>query len=158
MPSGSIKKRPFPSALEDAKSARLHIDSPQCLASSYSLAYQDIDFLLRDELRPVRLQLELLKPELILLEQHIESTVVIFGSARIPDPKAAEAKLVTAQAEYRQNKDDPVLARRVETARRALEKSRYYDEPTSDEKQGQISLILERMIGLPLFVETVNKK
>lgn len=128
MPSGSIKKSPFRSALQDAKSARLHIDSPQCKSSSYNLAYQDIDFLLRDEVRPVRLQLELLKPELILQEQHIESTVVIFGSARIPDPETAEAQLVSAQAEYRKNKEDPVLARRVETSRKALENSKYYEE------------------------------
>jgi uncharacterized protein (TIGR00730 family) len=127
MPSGSIKKSPFRSALQDAKSARLRIDSPQCKSSSYNLAYQDIDFLLRDELRPVRLQLELLKPELILQEQHIESTVVIFGSARIPDPETAEAQLVSAQAEYRKNKEDPVLARRVETSRKALENSKYYE-------------------------------
>jgi uncharacterized protein (TIGR00730 family) len=127
MPSGTIKKSPFRSALQDAKSARLHIDSPQCKSSSYNLAYQDIDFLLRDELRPVRLQLELLKPELILQEQHIESTVVIFGSARIPDPETAEAQLVSAQAEYRKNKEDPVLARRVETSRKALENSKYYE-------------------------------
>ncbi|UCE54366.1 MAG: TIGR00730 family Rossman fold protein [Desulfobacterales bacterium] len=127
MPSGSIKKSPFRSALQDAKSARLHIDSPQCKSSSYNLAYQDIDFLLRDELRPVRLQLELLKPELILQEQHIESTVVIFGSARIPDPETAEAQLVSAQAEYRKNKEDPVLVRRVETSRKALENSKYYE-------------------------------
>jgi len=106
MLKASRKKNPFPSASEDAKSARLHVDSPQCESSSYKLAYQDADFLLRDELRAVRLQLELLKPELILQEQHIESTIVIFGSARIPDPETAEARLVSAQAEYREKSDD----------------------------------------------------
>jgi uncharacterized protein (TIGR00730 family) len=92
------------------------------------MAFQDLDFLLRDELRPVRLQLEVLKPELILQEQHIESTVVVFGSARLPDPETAESKLVSAQAEYAKNNDDPLLAKKVDVARKALENSRYYDE------------------------------
>jgi hypothetical protein len=122
------KSRLFISALDAAKSALLHVESPQCLSSSYKLAYQDDDFILRDELRPVRLQLELLKPELILQENHIESTVVIFGSARIPDPETAKARLVTAETEYRKNKTDDTLKRKLEIARRAMANSQYYDE------------------------------
>mgnify|MGYP001827964502 FL=1 len=121
------QKSPFPSARQAALSAQLHIDSPQCRSASYKLAFQDPDFLLQDELRPVRLQLELLKPELILQEQHIESTVVIYGSARITDPETAETRLVSAQAEYSRSKDDPLAAKKVESARRILEKSRFYD-------------------------------
>ncbi len=122
------KKSPFPSAHDAAKSAQLHIDSPQCRSASYRLAFQDPDLLLRDELRPVRLQLEVLKPELVLQEQHIESTVVIYGSARIPDPETAESRLVSTQAEYAKNNQDPGLKKKVDAARKALENSRYYDE------------------------------
>ena len=122
------KKSPFPSAHDAAKSAQLHIDSPQCRSASYRLAFQDPDLLLRDELRPVRLQLEVLKPELVLQEQHIESTGVIYGSARIPDPETAESRLVSAQAEYAKNNQDPGLKKKVDAARKALENSRYYDE------------------------------
>jgi uncharacterized protein (TIGR00730 family) len=122
------KTRFFISALDDAQSARLLIDSPQCRSSSYRLAYQDEEFLLRDELRPVRLQLELLKPELLLQENHIESTVVIFGSARIRDPETAEAQLVSAQAEHGKNKNDPALKQKVDIARRALTNSKFYEE------------------------------
>ena len=128
MSDGPRKKHLFSSAEEAAKSAQLHIDSPQCKSASYRLAFQDPEFLLRDELRPVRLQLELLKPELILQEQHIESTIVVFGGARILDPETAESRLVSAQSEYRQNPDAPHVARNVETARRVLENSRYYEE------------------------------
>ncbi len=127
----SAEKRqnsPFPSAREAVLSARRHIDSAQCRSASYQLAFQDPDFLLRDELRPVRLQLELLKPELILQEQHIESTVVVYGSARITDPETAETRLVSALAEYNRSKDDPLAAKQVESARRTLENSRYYNE------------------------------
>ena len=128
MPATKRQKSPFPSAREAALSAQLKADSPQCRSASYKLAFQDADFLLKDELRPVRLQLELLKPELILQEQHIESTVVIYGSARIKDPETAENQLVSAQAEYNNSKDNPLAAKRVASARRTLENSRYYDE------------------------------
>ena len=122
------KFRFFISALDDAQSARKLVDTPQCRSASYRLAYQDEDFLLRDEPRPVRLQLELLKPELILHENHIESTVVIFGSARIRDPETAEAQLVSAQAECGKNKNDPALKQKVDIARRALANSKFYEE------------------------------
>ena len=128
MSSNTRTKKMFSSAQEAAISAQKYIESPQCKSASYRLAFQDPEFLLQDDLRPVRLQLELLKPELILKEQHIESTVVVFGSARIVDPETAEARLVSAQAEHRNNKQDPMLTRQVEIARRVLENSRYYDE------------------------------
>ena len=128
MSSDSRIKSPFPSAQESAETIRRRDNAPICESTPYSLAYQDTAFLLRDELRPVRLQLELLKPELILQEQHIESTVVVFGSARILDPETAEFQLVSAQAEYEENHDDKTLARKVEVARKALDNSRYYDE------------------------------
>jgi len=128
MSNSSRKKKIFSSAQEDAIAAQKHTESPQSRSASYRLAFQDPEFLLLDDLRPVRLQLELLKPELILKEQHIESTVVIFGSARMVDPQTAEERLVSAQAEHRLNKLDPSLNRQVEIARRVLVNSRYYDE------------------------------
>jgi uncharacterized protein (TIGR00730 family) len=128
MSSKKPKKKFFISALDDAQSAYLHVDSPHTRSSSYRLAYQDEEFILRDELRPVRLQLELLKPELILQDNHIESTVVVFGSARIPDPQTAEARLVSAEAAYRKNKNDDALKQKVNIARRALANSQYYEE------------------------------
>jgi uncharacterized protein (TIGR00730 family) len=128
MSSKKPKKKFFISALDDVQSAHLHVDSPHTRSSSYRLAYQDEEFILRDELRPVRLQLELLKPELILQENHIESTVVVFGSARIPEPGTAVARLVSAEAEYRKNKNDDTLKQKVNIARRALANSKYYEE------------------------------
>lgn len=77
----------FPSAEEDVRAAQLCPMSPQTLSSAYRLAYTDPDFLLRDELRPVRLQLELLKTELILNEHGIEGTIVIFTLTLIQTQK-----------------------------------------------------------------------
>jgi hypothetical protein len=84
--------RRLPSAGEDLARARLEPDTPQTRSPSYRLAFADLDFLLRDELRPVRLQLEQLKPEMLLREHRIDSTVVVFGSSRIPAPERAGAR------------------------------------------------------------------
>lgn len=80
------RERPgaFPSARQDEEAARHFRDTPQTRSPSYRLAFADPDFLLREDLRPVRLQLELLKPELALQEADIVSTIVVFGSARTP--------------------------------------------------------------------------
>jgi len=82
----SEHQRRFPDAREDREIAESVPETPQTLSPSYRLAFDDPDFLARDELRPVRLQLELLKPEMAMAERGIVSTVVLFGGARIPDP------------------------------------------------------------------------
>ncbi|GAA6200824.1 LOG family protein [Aquicoccus sp. SU-CL01552] len=76
----------FRDAHFDRTTARQVPDTPQSRSSTYRLAFTDEEFMCRDELRPVRLQLELLKPQLLLEERQIESTVVLFGGARIPEP------------------------------------------------------------------------
>ncbi len=126
--TAKIKKKLYPSAQEGARSARLHVDSPQCKSPSYTLAYQDTEFILRDELRPVRLQLEVIKPEILQREQNIESTVVIFGSARIPDPETARKKLADLEREASENCGDADFQVHLKRARRDVENSRYYDE------------------------------
>ncbi len=83
------KAHPFPDAGEDLRHWDEGPDTPQTRHPAYKLAYTDQDFLLRDELRPVRLQLELLKPELLMSERGIQSTIVLFGGARIPRPEDA---------------------------------------------------------------------
>lgn len=80
------KPRVFRDAHQDIETAREIPDTPQTRAPAYRLAFADADFLCREELRPVRLQLELLKPEMLMAEYGISSTVVLFGGARIPSP------------------------------------------------------------------------
>ena len=79
-------KRIFPEAKVDAKAARHVPSSPQTESAAYKLAFQDIEFLLREDLRPVRFQLELLKPELLMNEAKIGSTMVFYGSGILADP------------------------------------------------------------------------
>ena len=92
-------------------------DTPQTQSPSYKLAFADSEFLLRDELRPVRFQLELLKPEMLMEEAGIGSTLVVYGSARIPAPERAAALLKTA--------NDPAQRK---VAERLVAKSMFYDE------------------------------
>jgi len=86
----------FPSARHDARVASTPTTTAQTEHPAYALAFQDNEFLLRDDLRPVRFQLELLKVELALSEADIDSTFVFYGSARIPSPEAAAAVLAAA--------------------------------------------------------------
>lgn len=76
----------FRNSQQDIESAAQTPVTDQTQAPTYRLAFADGDFLCREELRPVRLQLELLKPEMILDEEGVESTVVLFGGARVPAP------------------------------------------------------------------------
>ena len=109
-------KRIFPEAKVDAQAAKHVPSSPQTESAAYKLAYQDTDFLLRQDLRPVRFQLELLKPELLMNEANIGSTFVFYGSARIPEPAKADALLASAQTDYQRK-----------VAERLKAKSHYYD-------------------------------
>lgn len=81
-------KSKFRSARRDRKIMREVVDTPQTRSPSYKLAFDDAELLLRDELRPVRLQLEFLKPYIVFDEQGVDSTIAVFGGARIPAPDA----------------------------------------------------------------------
>jgi len=108
------RHRQFPDAHQDIATARATPETPQTLSPTYRLAFADDDFLCRDELRPVRLQLELLKPELALEEAGIRSTIVMFGGARIPDPDHKDKARTPALARLSQYYDEArTFARQV---------------------------------------------
>jgi uncharacterized protein (TIGR00730 family) len=115
-----LSDRRFYHAEEEARfSAKSPTDTPQTRHPAYRLAFQDKDFLLREELRPVRFQLELLKPEMLLEEAGVGSTLVMYGSARIPAPEDAEALVEASNSgtEFEQK-----------VARNLAAKAKYYDE------------------------------
>lgn len=111
-----VPSRVFPRAKQEADRAKGGVSTPQTQDPAYRLAFQDMDFLLREDLRPVRFQLELLKPELVIDEAGIASTFVMYGSARIPAPDKAQALLDAAT-------DD--ASRKI--AERLVAKSKYYE-------------------------------
>lgn len=113
----TVSESKFRPAREEAVDAQRTALSPQTQSKAYKLAFQDEEFLLRRDLRPVRFQLELMKPELMLDEARIASTFVFYGSARIPEPEVAQAAVDAAQTEHERK-----------VAERLAEKSRYYEE------------------------------
>jgi uncharacterized protein (TIGR00730 family) len=141
---GAIPARTFPTAQEDAEkeivSPNARYEGPE---SAYRLAFTDVDFLLREELRPIRLQLELLKPELVQDEQGVEATIVLFGSARVVAPDVAERELAAARAQ-----DDP---RALKAAKTRVAMSRYYEEA-----RRFAGIVTRRSVSLakPIYVVT----
>ena len=126
--SAAKKHKAFPSAHEDVQAAVKCVVSKQTQADAYKLSYTDVDFLLRDELRPVRLQLELLKPELLQQEHDIEDTVVVFGSSRIPAPEAVNQKMAAARLDLETAPDNPEFIHRMKIVERLQAKTKYYEE------------------------------
>ncbi|MDR4483414.1 MAG: TIGR00730 family Rossman fold protein [Nitrospirales bacterium] len=102
---------------------------PPLLSSpAYKRADSDLDFLQRDDLRAVRLQLEWFKPELIQQDEGIDSTIVVFGSARLLEPAAAKAKLLIAEEELAASPQDPEKKRALAIAKNHAALSPYYNE------------------------------
>ena len=132
---GGLTDRKFYPADKEAEFADKQAPStPQTRNPAYRLAFRDTDFLLREELRPVRFQLELLKTEMLLDEAGVGSTLVMYGSARIPPPEAVETALAGAA-------DLPEADRRI--VERLAAKARYYSEAYK----------LARMVGEKGIVE-----
>lgn len=112
-----LTRRRFYKAEQEASFVAAHqTETAQTRSPSYRLAFRDDDFLLREELRPVRFQLELLKPEMLLDEAKVGSTLVVYGSARIPAPEDAEQLAANATPERRL------------VATRLAANAKYYDE------------------------------
>ncbi|MBO9622190.1 MAG: LOG family protein [Sphingomonas sp.] len=111
-----VPSRVFRPAQQEAENANTAAGTPQTEHPAYRLAFQDMDFLLREDLRPVRFQLELLKAQLLIEEANIGSTFVVYGSARIPEPAKAQALLELAETPEQKR-----------VAERLIEKSKYYE-------------------------------
>ena len=127
-----LSKRKFHSASEEAAFSEAGPQStPQTQHPAYKLAFKDTDFLLRQELRPVRFQLELLKPEMLLDEAGVGSTLVMYGSARIPSEEGAQALVDAAPDEKRA------------VAERLAAKAKYYEQARA----------LARMVGEKAIIE-----
>lgn len=94
---------------------------------SYRVAYRDIEMMESPEFRSVRVELELLKTELILQKEHVESTIVVFGSTQVCEPAVAQKKLDEARQRLDKTPDDPRRRRQLARAERIAAKSPYYD-------------------------------
>ncbi len=147
--------KPFHSAREEVEAVK-----PKQAEQVYDVAFSDMEFLLREELRPVRLQLELLRPELILNDHNVEETIVFFGSARIPYEAEARDALAAAEAELAKQPDDKAAQLAVTTAKHVLKNSEYLKEATKLSEIITQDKASDRVVvtgGGPSFMEAANK-
>lgn len=122
----------FPSAAEDLRLAQEVLQrgytQQQLESSAYRLAFDDMDFLLSDELRGVRLMLELKKPEMVLQEHNIEHTVVVYGSARNLSIDNLAKVVQELERDRKANPDDPTLDARTRKLEIQKQHTHYYEE------------------------------
>ena len=90
---------------------------------SYVPAVEDVGFLVGDDARGVRLQLDYLKPDKLLKQHGVKHTIVVFGSTRIVEPPAAQEKVERLREALRAEPDDKEMKRRLKVAERILQKS-----------------------------------
>ena len=135
-----LTRRRFYQAEQEAGFVEQHgTHTAQTVSASYKLAFRDTDFLLRQDLRPVRFQLELLKTEMLLDEAGIGSTLVCYGSARIPSPEQVEDRLAAAQTD-----EERAIAGRLAA------NAQYYDEARKLARIASQCAIVEK--GMRQFV------
>ena len=115
-----------PKATEEDPEAMRHVQAI-LNSPSYRRADNDIDFLAHDGVRGVRLQLDYLKPELLLEQHRIHQTIVVYGSTRICEPAAARRKVDALRALLAADANNGELKRRLAIAERIRAKSHYYD-------------------------------
>jgi hypothetical protein len=127
---------PLRTSIEDIDAAKHAAETDQTQSPAFRLAFADDDFLTSEDLRGVRFQLEYLKPEFELRRRGINSTVVLFGGARIPEP------------------GKPAWAARNETQKKNLElASKYYEEAR---KFAQYASVTSQATGYKDFVVTTG--
>ena len=95
--------------------------------SSYIRAYEDIDLLNKPVMRPVRIELEVMKPELYLQAKNITQSIVCFGSARVRPEKEAKALVAQAKKALAKNPKNQLLQERLSEAQGLLSLSKYYE-------------------------------
>jgi uncharacterized protein (TIGR00730 family) len=131
-PKRSAPGHLFASAAEDLKvvheSRRRGFTQEQLESQAYRLAFDDMDFLLSEEQRGVRLMLELNKPEQVLKQHEVIHTVAIYGSARIDSAEAVARAAMQLERDRAANPDDPTLLRRARQLEVKRKQARYYEE------------------------------
>jgi len=144
---------------DTAERLRRILESP-----SLTRADQDLEFLERSELRPLRLQLEFLKADLLLAEAGVDATVVVFGGTRIPEPETARRRVESLHQALAASPDDADLRRRLAVAERILAKSHYYDVAREFGRivgrSGEEALVSRLVVmtgGGPGLMEAVNR-
>ena len=157
--NSTLYKRHFASAQESLDAITQLQDH-----NSFKLAFADNGFLMQDELRHVRLQLEYLKPQMVLEQHGINATIVVFGSARFLSPSAAAKQLAKVTQRYAGQEDNAEAASAIKQAKRDVKNSHYYAASqefarivtTHSEKKPQAGLMIISGGG-PGVMEAANR-
>jgi len=122
------RRRPLPSSVPKPEDPEADERLRRILASpSYRRSDRDLEFFERDDVRPLRLQLDYLKPEVLLTEAGVHGAIVVFGGTRLVERAAAERQVAAAHAAVEAHPDDAEASARVAVAERVLAKSAYYE-------------------------------
>ena len=108
-------------------------------SESYKLAHEDISFLSRDEMRGVRMLLEITKPDLILEANKILSTIIIFGGANITEESNTKKRVKNIKKLIKKNPTSIFLKRNLNRLENLLSMSHYYQSAMEFSKLASIS-------------------
>ena len=116
------------------KNLKLILDS-----NSYKLAQEDLNLLRGDEMRGVRMLLEITKPELVLEEQNIISTIIVFGGAKIVEDLSANSKIDEVKSLLEKNPKSTILKTKLDKLKNLLSMSHYYESAKEFSKLASIN-------------------
>ncbi len=108
-------------------------------SDSYKLAHEDLGFLSRDEMRGVRMLLEITKPDLILEANKILSTIIIFGGASITEESNTKKRVKNIKELIKKNPTSILLKRNLSRLENLLSMSHYYQSAMEFSKLASIS-------------------
>lgn len=157
--------RIFPSAAQDIELAReKDAYTRQTESASYRLAFDDLEFISRDDMRPARMLLELSKPEVILSEHEVNATVAIFGSARTLSPEDAAERLNETKESIKKLGKSDETHQQLKQAQRNIQQAKWYQQAndlaqliTRDSMQGTIRTLHIVTGGGPGIMEAANR-
>ena len=120
--------------IDNSKNLNLIINS-----DTYKLAHEDIGLLNRNEMRGVRMLLEITKPDLILEENKILSTIIIFGGASIAEESKTKEKIDDIKKLIKKNPSSVLLKRNLNRLENLLSMSHYYQSAREFSKLASIN-------------------
>ncbi|MDC2988320.1 LOG family protein [bacterium] len=120
--------------INNSKNLNLIINS-----DTYKLAHEDIGLLKRNEMRGVRMLLEITKPDLILEENKILSTIIIFGGASISEESITQEKIDDIKKLIKKNPSSVLLKRNLNRFENLLSMSHYYQSAREFSKLASIN-------------------
>jgi hypothetical protein len=129
-PDPQVRREPLP--WHQPKPSSEDADAPGRVerilqSESYRRADEDVEFLNSDETRGVRLQIDYMKPQVLLNRHAIQHTIVVFGGTRIVEPAAAQRQVEHLRQAHGEGTSEQDLLARQALAERILAKSRYYE-------------------------------